>query len=54
MKNKKQLYATYYFIVLLIGLTCFEHYYAHHQELKDYSVDYHIGRFVLGLLYVGG
>jgi len=23
----------YYFIVLLIGSTCFGHYYAHHQEL---------------------
>jgi hypothetical protein len=33
LKNKNQLDATYYFIVLLIGLTCFEHYYAHHQEL---------------------
>ena len=21
---------------------------------RDYNVDYHIGRFVLGLLYVGG
>jgi len=30
---KNQLDATYYFIVLLIGSTCFEHYYAHHQEL---------------------
>jgi len=33
MKNKIQLDATYYFIVLLIGSTCFGHYYAHHQEL---------------------
>ena len=31
--NNHQLDATYYFIVLLIGSTCFEHYYAHHQEL---------------------
>jgi len=30
---KNQLEATYYFIVLLIGSTCFRHYYAHHQEL---------------------
>jgi len=30
---KNQLDVTYYFIVLLIGSTCFEHYYAHHQEL---------------------
>jgi len=31
--KKIQLDATFYFIVLLIGLTCFGHYYAHHQEL---------------------
>jgi len=30
---KYQLDATYYFIVLLIGSTCFGHYYAHHQDL---------------------
>jgi len=30
---KNQLDATYYFIVLLIGSTCFGHYYAYHQEL---------------------
>jgi len=30
---KNQLDATYYFIVLLIGSTCFGHYYAQHQEL---------------------
>ena len=30
---KHQLDATYYFTVLLIGSTCFGHYYAHHQEL---------------------
>ena len=29
---KNQLDATYYFIVLLIGSTCFGHYYVHHQE----------------------
>ena len=33
LKNKNQLDVTYYFIVLLIGSTCFGHYYAHHQEL---------------------
>jgi len=33
LKNKNQLDATYYFIVLFIGSTCFGHYYAHHQEL---------------------
>jgi len=33
VKNKNQLDATYYFTVLLIGSTCFGHYYAHHQEL---------------------
>jgi len=30
---KNQLDATYYFIVFLIGSTCFGRYYAHHQEL---------------------
>jgi len=30
---KNQLDITYNFIVLLIGSTCFGHYYAHHQEL---------------------
>ena len=33
LKNKNQLDATYYFIVLLIGSTCFGHYYGYHQEL---------------------
>jgi len=33
-EEKNQLDATYYFIVLLIGWTCFGHYYAHHQELS--------------------
>jgi len=33
LKNKNQLDATYYFIVLLIGSTCFRHYCAHRQEL---------------------
>jgi hypothetical protein len=32
LKNKNQLNATYYFIVLLMGSTSFGHYYAHHQE----------------------
>ena len=32
-KNKNQLDATYYYIVILIGSTCFGHYYAHRQEL---------------------
>jgi len=33
LKNKNQIDTTYCFIVLLIGSTCFGHYYAHHQEL---------------------
>jgi len=33
LKNKNQLDATYYFIVLLIGSKCFGHCYAHHQKL---------------------
>ena len=31
--NKNQLDGTYYFIVYLIGSTCFRRHYAHHQEL---------------------
>jgi len=31
--NNNQLDAACYFIVLLIGSTCFGHYYAHHQKL---------------------
>jgi hypothetical protein len=34
LKNKNQLDATYCFTVLLIGSTCFGHYYAYHQELR--------------------
>ena len=33
LKNKYQLDATYYFTELLIGSTCFGHYYAHHQQI---------------------
>jgi len=32
-KNKNQIDANYYFIVLLIGSTCFGQYCTHHQEL---------------------
>ena len=37
MKNKNQLNATYYFIVLLIGSACFGHYYAHQCGKQHYS-----------------
>ena len=33
LKNKNQLDATYYFTILLIGSTCFGHYYVYHEEL---------------------
>ena len=33
LKNENQIDATYYFIILRIGSTCFGHFYAHHQEL---------------------
>ena len=33
LKNKNEQDAIFYFIVLLIGSTCFGHYYAHDQEL---------------------
>ena len=32
-EGKNQLDATYYFVVLPIGSTCFGHYYFHYQEL---------------------
>jgi len=53
MKNKIQLDATYYFIMLMLSSTCFGHHYAHHQELTTLSFGYHIGRLVLELLLVG-
>jgi len=31
LKNKIQLDATYYFIMLMLGSTCFGHLYTHHQ-----------------------
>jgi len=38
LKNKNQIGAAYYFIVLLIGSTCFGHYYVHHQELTTITL----------------
>ena len=38
LKNKNQLDVTHYFTVLLIGSTCFGHYYAHHQELATITL----------------
>ena len=45
---------TYYFIMLMLGSTCFGHHYVHHQGARDDSVGCHIGRLVLELLLVGG
>ena len=50
LKNKNQVDATYYFIVLLIGSTFFRALLCPSSGVRDYNVDYHIGRFVLGLL----
>ena len=47
LKNTNQLDATYYFIVLLIGSTCFGHYFAHHQELMTIML---ITRLVVSFL----
>jgi len=52
-KNKIQLDATYYFIMLMLGSTCFGYHYVHHQELTTIAFGYHIGRLVLELLLVG-
>jgi len=32
-KNKIQINATYYFIIIMLGPTCFVHHYAHRHEL---------------------
>ena len=44
---KNQLDASYYFIVLLIGSTCFGHYYAYHQKLATIML---ITTFVVSFL----
>jgi len=54
MKNKIQLDATCYFIMLKLGSTYFGHHYAHHQELTTIAFGYHIGRLVLELLLMMG
>ena len=38
LRNKIQLDATYYFIILMLGSTCFGHRYAHHQELTTIAL----------------
>jgi len=38
MKNNIKLDNTYYFIMLMLGSTCFGHHYAYHQELMCYSL----------------
>jgi len=38
LKNKIQLDATYYFIMLILGSLCFGHHYAHHQELTTIAL----------------
>jgi len=53
LKNKIQIDATYYFIMLMLGSTCFGHHYAHHQDLTTMAFGYHRGRLVLELLLVG-
>jgi len=41
------------FLLLLRDSTCFGHKYAHLQEYANMLLNYHIGRFVLGLPCVG-
>jgi len=53
-KNNDQTDATYYFIVLLIGSKMFRTLLCPSSGARDYNVDYHISRYVLGLLYFGG
>jgi len=40
--------------LLLMASTCFGHYYAHHRVFATMQLNYHISRFVLGFLCVGG
>jgi len=54
IQNKIQLDATYYFILLMLGSTCFGHHYTHHQEITTTAFGYHISCLVLELLLVGG
>jgi len=55
LKNKRPTRCHLLFIILLlIDSACFGHYYAQHQELATMLLNYHIDRFVLGLLCVGG
>ena len=49
LKNKIQLDATYYFIVLLIGSTSFGHYYAHHQKLAVISLEMNVLTKTVGM-----
>jgi len=51
MKNKIQLDATYYFIMLMLCSTCFGHHCVHHQELTTIAFGYRIGRLVLELAF---
>jgi len=51
---KNHLDASYYFIVLVIGSNMLRALLCPSSGARDYDVDYNIGRFVLGLLYVGG
>ena len=53
LKNKNQLDATYCFIVLLIGSTCFGQYYAHHQELTTIMLSFR-SWFAVGRKLVAG
>ena len=39
----RQLDATYCFIILMIGSTCFGHCYVHHQELTTVAVGWKLG-----------
>jgi len=54
MKNKIQLDATYYFIMLMFRLNKFRPPLCPSSGAHDDSVGYHIGRLVLELLLVGG
>ena len=54
VQKKNQLYATEWFIALIIRSTCFGHFYAHHQELETICVLLPPMVRIAWLLVVGG
>ena len=54
LKNKKRTRSDLLFYCTSYRLNMFRALLCPSSGARNYDVDYHIGRFVLGLLYVGG